>query len=322
MQSVQNLPPSSTSTHADTGTDYQRLMVYEKIRVALETAVLDFLKPYQIPAESNAQLQLFGMLDFFPTFVNSANKFTDSCCQRLVKVIRSSALSTDIRLTPTPDLAKRIRDTAFGELDGVLGSIASATKRIEATNESLIKLSERVERTEALHTMGVDEMPAAAATPDESEEEVRARLFKAKVAAFAKMMEYTKTIRKVLDSAIDYTASKCFGAEVNYEIQREQAQELKKKIEEPVALAASAFERAAHLEQSNLAEQKAQVVAQLQEKAYFDALEKVMEKKMERRLQSEKRFRTSVTIVFAVCLVLMVGVLLVVLFYSGLLSKR
>ena len=125
-------------------TEYGELQIYEKLRIALESPMREFLKPYQIGADSSSELNLLRMDDFFAGFVSSANKFTDACCQSLVKVIRSSSVSSAIRETATPELAKRVRETSFKKLDELLGAVAGTAKKIEVLHGNIEKLKEEI----------------------------------------------------------------------------------------------------------------------------------------------------------------------------------
>lgn len=295
----------------------------------MEGPALEFLKPFQLPPESTAELKLLAMLDAFPAFVTAANRFTDACCQNLVKIIRSSSVSSAIRQTPTPDLAKRIRETAFGPLDEILSHVAAAAKRIEAINESLQKASDQSARADALRAIGADELASASdsgalassGSPLSADQE-SARLYKAKHAAFGKMIEYVKAIQSMPEAAMSYSAGKCFGAEVNYEFEKEELAEFLQQVQPRITVAVLAFERAARVEKTQLEEQKARVAATKEEQVYFDALQVALEEKLEQQARSQRQFRKWVIVaLFGLGLITVAGLVLFAL-YAGFLSGK
>lgn len=310
---------------------FSEIQIYEKIRIGIETPLRNFLTPYQIGPESTSELNLLRMDDFLPGFVTAANKFTDTCCQNLVKVIRASSESASIRETPTPELAKRIRDTSFAKLDEVLAHINSTAKKVEILHENIAKLKEEVERSTVLETIGVQTPGPRSSSGSDSDkdrdpaaavDEENARLLKVKMAAFAKIIEYLKLLRELPESAMSYACGKCFGAEIDYELEREQVAEIKKQTDNMVAMAIGAFERAAGAEQNQLQDYKSRVAAAKEESAYFAMLQKALEEKMESRQISSQRFRKLLLMTVLICLAVVFILFTIVAFRMGIFSTK
>ena len=209
--------------------DFKRLHIYESIKEAITNSVDQFLRPFLMEPDSASGLRLMRLNEFFPSFYGQANRFADNFCQTMVKIIRSSSIVESVQQTPTPALAKRVRDVSFKLLDDVLSQYAGAAKKIHVLGGNLETIRQEMEKTK---TMAGIEQPVSNNADSNSEkiewanearfEEEGSRLLQAKTIAFAQIIEYLKALQTLPQASVIYACEKCFGPEVSFDLQGDQ----------------------------------------------------------------------------------------------------
>lgn len=307
---VSNLPPANengatiganTNSSRTGGMDPSRSPIYTRIRGAIQEEVEAFLKPFTPGPEEPLGIQSLRSTGFFTDFVNQTNVFTDNCCQKLVKIIRAESLIPTVRASPTPDLAKRIRDTAFRKLDGVLVRYAALAKRIQVIDANLKAIQEALHKpsdsTGAQPSTPESEGNKAWATSERMEREC-ALLAQAKVNAVSRIREYLLTIESFPPAAMEYGCDKCFAAETDFEFMNQEIAEIQDSMRIPLTRARESFDRVLEAEKQNL-NHHTTIVTNAHEQTYLNqVLEKMVENRLEKKMSAERRFKKLIIWIF------------------------
>jgi hypothetical protein len=310
--------------------DLERLRVYEQIGEAVETAAAEFLRPFEIHPEAASGLRLLALNDSFSSFVSQANRFSDTCCQLLVKVIRSSTLIPSVRETPTPGLAKRIRDISFKHLDEILGHCAGSAKKIDVLAGNVRKILEAMENPASAPAPIEKIEPSGTGSPGEEEEWAtqerleyeNARLLQAKTRAYAQIVEYFNGLLALPSTSVAYAADKCFGVDVSYEFQTEQIEELMKFMEPRLIMAIGAFERVASMEKGDLELAKAKIRSEKEHDNVHVALERALEEKLVQQEKTDRKSKKMMMWIFLLCFVVGLVAVLYFCIQAGLIQFR
>jgi hypothetical protein len=100
--------------------------MYTVMAEVITDAVDELLQPFSSIRDPVQFLESTTAEGFFRDFLIRADRFADKCCHEFAKTLRESSVLTDIRGTPTAELAKQIRGSAFEKLDAILRSYVSA----------------------------------------------------------------------------------------------------------------------------------------------------------------------------------------------------
>lgn len=297
--------------------DFKRLHIYESIKETIVTTVDQFLRPFLMDPDSASGLRLMRLNEFFPSFYGQANRFADNFCQTMVKIIRSSSIVESVQQTPTPALAKRVRDVSFKVLDRVLSQYASAAKKIHVIGGNLDTIRHEMEKAKTMAAIGEPVSNKANSTSENIEwategrfEEESNRLLQAKIIAFAQIIEYIKALQTLPEASVIYACEKCFGPEVSFDLRGDQIEEATKFIEPRVAMAVEAFERVSMLEKDDLQLATTKLRTEFEQDRILSALEHALEHKSEADSKADKKFKKTMMlfVVFCVCVVIIVFV--------------
>lgn len=237
---------------------------YEALADAVVAAVAQLLMPFPLadPGDGSAPPvippPILNREDFFQRFLIYADRFTDQCCQELAKIIRQASLASEVRGTPTIQLAKEIRENAFRALDRVLGSYVIALREIsidlaDASN----KLSETSVFAEGLKGAAIGRVAggfgkagnvlavvgglAAAGTEASKQAAISQQqqhlLAQASNLPFQKITDYLIEVQSLPDYLLDYACAKCFGGGIDFTQQADAVARVRKSVDERLAQA-------------------------------------------------------------------------------------
>lgn len=275
--------------------------VYLAMTAAVLSSFEDFLQPFQSTDDSVHLIAGMTWEDFFPKFFQLANKMTDDCCQKLVKVIRSSSILSTVRETPVPGLAKRIRESAFKSADELLAGYYGSTKKISVVYANIQKIREGMENSAVTGgspaspsapsaSGGAESQPSGWASEGELGKQQQ-NLLRLQTQAFSKVVHYLKGLDELPRTMLSYSCDKCFGGEVNYQWEHEQVDTIKAEIKAKLARALETFARVGSLAKQNLDDDRAVIMANLQMQRTHQALDRLWQEKMNAKLKGEQRFR-------------------------------
>ena len=144
---------------------------YEQLADAVLTSIGQLLIPFQLSDPGDGSKPpvippaILNREVFFQRFLIYADKFTDQCCQDFAKIMRRASAVPQVRGTPTVQLAKEIRENAFGAVDRVLISYVSALRDISVNLAAVSKNLEQHRLTQApsldLSQRNSTQLPAA-----------------------------------------------------------------------------------------------------------------------------------------------------------------
>ncbi|MBI4663682.1 MAG: hypothetical protein HY735_33185 [Verrucomicrobia bacterium] len=326
---VPGTQPNGISSSRISKSDFPELMVYAAMGDAVASSLNEFLLTFQSAPESTLVVQSMTREDFFPKFYRLANKMTDDCCQKLVKIIRSASVIPSVREAPVPSLAKRIRDTAFKILDNILAGYVGSAKKIETIHKNIKTIRNALDHPTG-SPQSADPSPAdpgadAAgsggkkwATEDELVRQHQT-LLHAQAQAFFRIAQYLKAMIDLPGALLSYSCDKCFAGEVNYQFERDQVAAVKAAISLKMANALETLGRVGVAARKDVEEDRANVLANIQLQQTHQALEKIWEQKMEAKLKAEQRFKKQVTTALAGLLLIIV---LVVVFFAFIVAQQ
>lgn len=301
---------------------YSELKIYEEMGAAVRSSIEEFLQPLLSPPDADFVVKLIMKDDFFPRFMTMANGLADACCQKLVKIIRASTRLATVREAPTPELAKRIRDASFKPLDTILANYSGTIKRVDVTSKNIDKIRDELRKaakTEAASEGGGAADAGAADGSSESwatDEELsrqHERLIQAKTLAYVKMVEYLTALQGLPDALLAYGCDKCFAGEVNYELEVEQVGQVKGALRNKQANAVETLRRVMTLTKTDLEQEKAFIVANIEQDKVHQALEGMLEAKFEERNKAEKKFKRVIALLVISFLAIVLAFLWVIL---------
>ncbi len=305
-------PPTPGSPDWRPAAAFSEMNVYSWMGDAVRASLDQFLQPLQSPPDADYVVKLMMQDDFFPRFTAMANGFADNCCQKLVRIIHVSSRIDAVRQTPTPELAKRIRDASFKPLDAILAGYYGAAKKVEVITDNIRKIRNELaqpgrSRPSANAASSADGSGGSSEAWATEEELARQheRLIQAKSAAYLRMMEYLKHLLELPDPLLSYGCDKCFAGEVNFELELEQVGMVKTTVRNRQINAIETLKRVLVLTKTDLEEEKAFIAANIEQEHLHEALERMLEKKIEDRAKGEKRFKKTVAIVTIVVLLIL-----------------
>ena len=288
---------------------FAEFMVYESMANAIRSAIAQFLLPFQSTEESTYVAKTLLLDDFLIKFAGMANTFSDNCCQELVKIVRASSRIEAVRLTPTPDLARRVREATFPQLDSILANFANAARKAEIFQNNLKKQRESNSKVSAAAL----EPGASDAAPREDVERFHLGLSRARFQAYGKIVEFLQALPALAKPLMDYTSDKCFAADVIFELETEQIARTQAAMREKLDNALATMSKVLVTAKSELDRATAQSTMNQQDERFHVALEQLVEHRIEEKANSAARFKRAVVVVIVISGLILLGLLWIVL---------
>ena len=275
------------------------LRVYEGMAEAVNSSIEKFLEPLQPGSDLSFFLKSMTREEFFPRFYSLANRLADDCCQKLVKIIRASSQMQSVRDTPTPDLAKRIRETAFRSLDDTLSLYAGIAKRMQVLFENIRKVRDEIQKPSAAPAGNQGKDKGGAPENWATDEELARQhevLLRAQSQAFARIAQYLKSLDQLPENILNYACDKCFPGEVNFELLHEQVADIRGKMQRNLASAIETLAQVGGVAQQELGQERSRIMSNVATEKLQIALEELVEDRIAARRKSEEKFRKYLTI--------------------------
>lgn len=243
--------------------------IYKELATIALTAATKLLQPFTNPSADDECLPIDERLLCFLVF---ADDFTETCCQQFAITLRRTSALLDVRGMPTTALARQIREDCFVKTDGILASY------LEALKDCHIDLSIAAGRLQESSVLGAALRGAAvgqlagglgrtgaalgtftAVVQGFSERERQAGLLweqrKAKLdaerLAGRKIVEYLESVRHVTETLLDFGCAKCFGGDVDFNLQSKALAEVEMAIGDKIAVAVAKASKLGGVHQEN-----------------------------------------------------------------------
>ncbi len=307
----EDLPESALEDRTGLPWPMQELQTERQIYGAMTQAVISrtemFLRLFHSIPGVTPTIKSMIQEDFFPRFKGLANQWTEECCHRLARIIRSTSRLPNVRETPGLDLARRIRETAFHSLDAILFNYADTVKHLEVVGGNMGKI--RAELAKAVGTgPSPDETaasPSAGSAPPPTEEwatdqeliHQETLLFQAQSRAFAQIIQYLKSLNELPAALLSYAGDKCFGGEGNYQFELEGVSNIKAELRPKLTRAIETLEQAGVAAKTEVEKDVTSILTNIQLEQTNRALETIWAKKIEGKVKArQKRDRLSILV--------------------------
>ena len=266
--------------------------VYEAMGAAVQSSIESFLRVFESTVDATYALNSLTREEFFPQFLSTANALAEQCSQQLVKILQDHSLVPTVREMRAADLAKRIRESGFRSLDLILFQCAELAKKIEVIKGNIRKIRDALCENAATESRAAGE--GGAGNEWATEQELGRQhelLLRVEGQAHARIVEYLKAIEALPAAVLSYGCDKCFGGEVDYWLEGEQASRINGAIQNKLASALATLARAGNLAQKELGGEKAEILNNIQQQKVLLVLNEMAEAKMEKKLHAKERLK-------------------------------
>ena len=173
--------------------------------------------------------------DFLTRFVQHADNFTVSCCERFAAFLKEFSMQGDVRATSEAVLSRLVRNRCFEAMDVLLSDYLDLLKRAN------INISQPVGQLAESRVRDCFSLPGAA---DSSQDEQRKLLAPqaARAAALVKILDYFAAFGPLAREFLDYGASKLFGGDVDFTLQERFLRTITDAVQEKLRNAVGTLE--------------------------------------------------------------------------------
>lgn len=303
----------SSAQSSSGGGELAERWAYQMMGEIVTTRIQEFLDLFQSCSASDPQIT---REDFFPKFLGRANKFADDCCQGVVGIILKSSRLSPVRGTSSSDLVKRVREAAFKPLDGILGRYYGIAKNLQVIYDNIRKVRDGLEAAamedQSLETTQNEVVEGNEQEWATDEELVRQHrnLLHAQSQAFAQMVQYLGKLNELPGVLLAYGYAKCFGGDVNYQLESEEVLASQAAIQNRLAVALETFVRIGGTAKQEVEEEQRNILMRIQMHKTDLMLDKVWEQKLEAkrtRAQKVKKI-AAISLASLVALIFVVGI--------------
>jgi hypothetical protein len=213
-----------------------RIKAYAAMSGAIESNLAQFLTKIERATHGIGPVNSAGKEEFFRNFLIRADKFTGCCCQEFANILRLASILPEVRGTDLQALAHRLRETAFAELDSMLLRCIVILKEINVDlAQTLAQLQESSLRQAALDPGQSSNSPKAktggTAIKLELLNQQNELISQAQSLAFSKMVDYLRDLGALPAALLDYAATKCFGGDVDFALQKKVLNQIEIALE-------------------------------------------------------------------------------------------
>lgn len=296
--------------------------VYQSMGDVVTASIQEFLDVFKSRLDAASPIT---REDFFPKFLSRANKLAEDCSQGVVRIIHASTRLSQVRGTSAPDLAKRVRGAAFKSLDGILSRYFGAAKNIQVIYDNIRKVRDGLEAAaggqppEALAGQTSDGSGEKWATEEELARQHR-NLLQAQSQAFTQVVQYLKGVNDLPGAILNYACDKCFGGDVNYQIESEEVLACQSAIQKKLAVALETLAQAGVTAAKDVEEERRNILMRVEMHKTDLMLDKVWEEKLEAKRKRAQKIKRIVAVSLA-CLIALILILGVFIFCQQVIAK-